>query len=376
MRIGSLNSYRLFLTTGSVVLLVAGSSIADADYSPTGPRGPEFRVAVDFGLVSAQGMGSAESWTTFQDPFEKAFTVEVPQGWTARGGLFRMGYSDERPMVDLISPDGRVNVRLGDLAVPVYTAPAQFHNHEGELVDLGAQAQLVVARYRSGPEFAVLYSHVRFSETCHQAAGDAVNVDFAVPNYIPFDGKVTNTSTGEIAYRCGTGGNQHIAFAYARTSSQGNIWTVPTLGSFISTPDQVNMARTALLHAAQTFKLNPQWIEQQRHFDAFAIQYQQARQQKRTQQTAEQVRQFEARMLTMRSQVTSFERRQAAQVVQVEGFSQALRGVTPTVDPLTCQAREVWTGGRSGYWTNGSGAVINTDLAPGAGWHQMEVLAP
>jgi hypothetical protein len=75
--------------------------------------------------IWAQGAGVA--WTRFQDPFEKAFTVEVPQGWTVRGGLFRMGFSDERPMVDLTSPDGQINVRLGDISIPVYTAPNQSH---------------------------------------------------------------------------------------------------------------------------------------------------------------------------------------------------------------------------------------------------------
>jgi len=46
----------------------------------------------------------------FEDPFEQAFTVEVPQGWTVRGGLFRLGYSDYRPMIDLVSPDGSINI--------------------------------------------------------------------------------------------------------------------------------------------------------------------------------------------------------------------------------------------------------------------------
>ena len=99
-------------------------------------------------------MGAAQSWTTFQDPLEKAFTVEVPQGWTARGGLFRMGYSDERAMIDLISPDGRVNVRLGDLAIPAYTVPTQSHDREGDMVDLGARRSWLlraIAAGRSSP---------------------------------------------------------------------------------------------------------------------------------------------------------------------------------------------------------------------------------
>ena len=37
---------------------------------------------------AAASNSSAPAWVTFQDPKEKAFTVEVPQGWTVHGGLF------------------------------------------------------------------------------------------------------------------------------------------------------------------------------------------------------------------------------------------------------------------------------------------------
>jgi len=286
-----------------------------------------------------------------------------------------MGYSDERPMIDLLSPDGRINVRLGDVSISPYTIPTQYHSREGEVYDLGAQAQLIVARYRTGPEFAVMYSHVRFYQACREAAGDAGHVDFTVPDYIPSDGAPSKTSTGAIAYRCGSGADERIAFVYDRTAATGGIWSVPTIGSFISTPDKVSVARAVLLHCAQTFKLNPQWVEKQKQLDAFALQYQRARQQKRQQDLAQQVQQFEARMQAMRDQVAGFERRQAAQSSQVEGFTQALRGVTPTIDPFTGQAREVWTGPKSNYWTNGTG-VVNSTNAPAAGWRQMQVTGP
>lgn len=330
--------------------------------------------------TSVDGMPAGSggmNWITFEDPFEKAFSVEVPQGWTVRGGLFRMGYSDERPMVDLISPDGRINVRLGDLSIPVYTAPNQNHMREGEVYDLGAQAQLIVARYRTGPEFAVLYSHVRFYQNCHEAAGDAADVEFDVPDYIPLEGGApAKSSTGAIAYRCGSGANERVAFAYARTSETGGIWSVPTMGSFLSPPDKVAVARAVLQHCAQTFKLSPAWIEKQKQLDAYAMQYQRARQQQRMQALAQQVQQFEAKMQAMRNQVASFERHQAAFQSQVDGFDQALRGVTPTIDPFTGEAKEVWTGTKSNYWENGKGDVVNSTNAPPGNWMHMPVPTP
>jgi len=318
--------------------------------------------------------GGSIAWTTFEDPFEEAFTAEVPKGWTVRGGLFRMGLSDERPMIDLTSADGNIHVRLGDLAIPVYTEPNAYHPREGEVYDLGAQAQLIVARYRSGPEFAVMYSHVRFYQECHDPSADAANVDFTVPDYIPAEGAPAQTSTGRIAYRCS--GGQRIAYAFTRTSLTGSIWGVPTIGSFLSPPGQVAFAKAVLDHCARTFTLSPVWLQRQKQMDAYALQYQRARQQQRMQALAQQVQQFEVKMQAMRDQVSAFEQRQNAQAAQVEGFTQALRGVTPTIDPFTGEAREVWTGPKSNYWTNGVGAVVNSTNAPAAGWRQMQVTGP
>lgn len=285
-----------------------------------------------------------------------------------------MGYSDERPMVDLTSPDGRMNVRLGDLSIPTYAIPSAYHPREGEVVDLGAQAQLVVAPYRTGPVFAVLYSHVRFYRDCHDAKGDAEAANFAVPDYLPEPGSPQKTTNGAIAYRCGTGPAERVAYAYARTTEANGVWSVPTMGSFLSPPDKAALARSILQHCAETFRINPQWIEKQKQMDAYAIQYQRMRQQQRIYELAQQVRQFEAKMQAMRDQVSSFEHHQAAFQQQVDGFSQALRGVTPTIDPFTGEAREVWTGPKSNYWTNGT-TVVNSVNGP-PGWSQMQVVQP
>ena len=331
--------------------------------------------------VSQQVAGSpatTPAWVSFQDPMEKAFTAEVPNGWTARGGLFRMGFSDERPMIDLTSPDGQTNVRLGDVAIPAYTVPTPLHPTEGQIYDLGAQAQLVIAKYRTGPEFAVLYAHVRFNKTCQNPTADTVDVNFSVPDYIPNAGAAsagTQSSTGRIAYSCGSG--QKIAFADVRTTLASGIWTAPTLASFVAPSAQLATARAVLLHCAQTFQLSPAWLDYQKQMDAYALQYQQARQQQRMAQLAQQVQQFEAQMQAMRNQVSAFENQQAAQAAQEQSFDNALVGVTPTVDPLTGQSRDVWSGPQSGYWTDGMGNVVNSASAPpGGAWHQLQVTGP
>jgi hypothetical protein len=326
--------------------------------------------------MSAATLSAASAdvtWVRFEDPFEHAFALEVPQGWTAKGGLFRLGFSDQRPMVDLRSPDGKINIRLGDVSIPSYAVPNQFHQREGEIYDLGAQAQMVVAKYRSGPEFAVLYSRGRFQSLCRNPQADQADVDFSVPDNLPADMNATRSSSGQIAYRCETDQGPAVAFAYSKTALYGQLWQVPALVSFIAPPAQVALARSVIQHSVQSFQIEPQWKVYQQRMDAEGQQYQQARQQQRMAALAQQVQQFEAKMRAMQEQVNAFERRQNAQAAQVKGFTDVLNGITPTSDPLTGEHRDVWTGTKNGYWVNGQGQVVNSDTLPAAGWQQLQV---
>ena len=329
--------------------------------------------------AGASAAGPALAWQRFSDPAENAFTLEVPQGWSVHGGLFRLGFSDTRAMVDMTSPDGRINVRLGDVAVPSYVVPSQYHAREGETYDLGAQAQMVVARYRRGPEFAVLYSHARFYQLCRNPGADSEHASFVVPDYVPDSVKPDESSSGQIAYHCDAAPGAspaaqqgQVAFAYARTARFQTIWQATALGSFIAPAAQVEVARAVLSHGAKTLQVRPEWIEYQKKMDAEGLAYQRARQQQRLAALGQQVQQFEGQMRAMQQQVSAFERHQAAQAAQVESFTNVLNGVTPTVDPLSGESRKVWTGPAAHYWVNGLGDVVNSNTQPSASWHEIQ----
>ncbi|MBV8495630.1 MAG: hypothetical protein JO361_02480 [Gammaproteobacteria bacterium] len=328
--------------------------------------------------AGAPGAGAAAPgalrWMSFVDPAEKGFTVEVPVGWTVKGGIFRLGFSDARGMVDMSSPDGRINVRLGDVAVPTYVAPTQYHAREGEVYDLGAQAQMVVARYRPGPEFAVLYSHARFHALCHDPKGDSTPSGISLPDVVPSEAPPDQSSSGAISYRCDTAQGPAVAFAWAKTALFKSIWGVTPLASFYAPADQVELARAVLLRSAKSFQLRPEWLQYQKQMDAQGLEYQRARQQQRMVALGQQVQQFESRMAAMRAQVSAFERHQAAQAAQVESFTNVLNGITPTIDPLTGEARTVWTGPAGRYWVNGLGDVVNSNSQPSASFHEIQPL--
>jgi hypothetical protein len=73
----------------------------------------------DLGATSA-------NWVTVRDTREKAFSIQVPQGWKTYGGLFRFSTIDARMIVDMTSPDGLTNLRVGDSTVPPYRVPGPF----------------------------------------------------------------------------------------------------------------------------------------------------------------------------------------------------------------------------------------------------------
>lgn len=331
------------------------------------PSGPEALTA-----VHRNRDVSDLRWEKFQDPFEHAFTIEVPQGWTVKGGLFRVGYSDYRPMLDLRSPDGKTQIRSGDVAIPSYTSLNQYHTREGEINDLGAQGQSVYARYRTGKEFAGLYALTHFKTLCQTLTPQETDQTSPVKEANSGkDGANIKTSAGAITYRCDSSQGSRTVYVYARTTVSQPLWQVTSLVSFIAPTDEVPLARGVLMHGSQTFHVDPPWIEYQKKMDADGLQYQIARQRQRRRAIGQQAQQFEARMQTMQNQVSAFERQQDTQAGQVDSFGNMLTGITPTVDPLNGEVRNVWTGPRNGYWINGQGTVVNSDTSPGAGFHPL-----
>lgn len=303
-------------------------------------------------------------WQSYQDPLEQAFKLDVPSGWAVKGGMFRLGFSDHRIMVDMTSADGKVNIRLGDLAIPTYFLPNQFHR-EGEVYDLGAQAQGRVARYRTGEEFAQAYGRVRFARLCPNLTPQQTSL----PPVTKLDAPpgVSQASEGEATFACG----DRTAYVYAQTALTGGLWQVSSLASYVAPEGQVALARSIIQHSAKSFQLSPAWIQKQNQLDQEALVYQRQRQQARMQAFSAQMRQFEAQMQGMRNQVAAFERGQAQRNAQFEAMDHVISGITPATDPYG-NTMSVFNGPHSHYWYNpGTGQKVNSDTSPGPGWEEL-----
>src|ERR1700758_4221062 len=59
-----------------------------------------FLNATAFGLsISSENSATPlpkVTYVKFEDSLEHAFTAEVPEGWEAKGGVYRLGFSDAR----------------------------------------------------------------------------------------------------------------------------------------------------------------------------------------------------------------------------------------------------------------------------------------
>jgi uncharacterized coiled-coil protein SlyX len=315
-------------------------------------------------LAGGRGAAADQSYVSFTDPLERAFVLDLPTGWPARGGMFRLGYSDYRLMIALRSADGESDIRLGDVAVPSYALPTSTHG-EGEPDDLGAQAQLIFARYRSGGDYATLYALTRFKKSCTRL----VPLKNAWKPVVGGKGVA-----GSVTFRCDGSGGTRTAFVYAKTLNQPPLWQVTSLVSFLAPANRVASVEAIIAHAASTFKLEPAWIAYQQKMDAQGLRYQVARQRERMAELGQQVAAFQSRMHAMQDQVNAFERGQSARQAQFEGFDNAINGITPTTDPLDGETRDVWTGPHNGYWVNGSGTIVNSANSPGSGYRQLQPL--
>ena len=316
------------------------------------------------GQVNASPSGDQSgnvAWQQYQDPLEQAFTLDVPTGWTVKGGMFRLGYSDHRVMVDMTSPDGKTNIRIGDLAIPTYFLPNQFH-HEGQVYDLGAQAQGRVARYRTGQEFAKSYGEGRFARICPNLT--AQQSTLAPIQHLDTPQGADRASEGDITYACA----DRTGYVYAQTALMKGLWQATALVSYLAPPDQVAETREIILHSNKSFQLSPAWIEKQNKMDSDALVYQRLRQQQRWTTFNAQMREFEARMQGMRNQVNDFERGQAQRQQQFQQMDNIISGITPSVDPYGNHV-SAFNGPHNHNWYNpGTGKTVSSDLSPGPGW--------
>jgi hypothetical protein len=304
-------------------------------------------------FCSWTGLGQANTgWTTMIDAREQAFSIDVPTGWNARGGMFRFNTVDARPFVDMNSPDGRINIRIGDASIPSYDLPSPALQRLRSISPF-------VAPYATGDQFAAKYGQARFKTMCQN-----VQVTHTGQNE-PTWGRGTASvrmTAGWAGFSCVSNGQPAVAFVYAETlvveptfGSAGH-WYVITLGSVIAPAAEGKAAGDMLAHSYKSIGLNPAWMRNQAQMIAAVRQgiLNAAAMVQRINAAAQQNFQRNMKMITR----------------QADNFNDVLLGQTYARDS-SGQRWVVQTGTGGTQWVDARGVVKESALVPGPGYKQL-----
>ncbi len=300
----------------------------------------------------------AGEWTRFTDPNENAFSLDVPVGWRAEGGLVRRGPIDVSMFLRALSPDGTVLLVLGDPGPAVFHTPGFDNRGQGQ-------------PYRPGLSYARLYAEQALAPLCaglRYVSGadrpDLANGPLAGPPGI------AQRDAGEATFACTHGGKPASAYIYASTyylrtpmPAMSAIWGVSMLAGCIAPADQVAAMKRVLLHMVTSARLDPQWARRQQ-----AVIDQATRMINGI--TAAQQQAFEHSMARARAQ-------ERAMTQQFDAFDQVITGTGTFADPSG--RRYELDNTQPYHWVRPGGQTAQTagpTPPPGYDWQRLQQVPP
>jgi len=245
----------------------------------SGARAPAAAAAVgSTAHATAQGSPPAVQalkvarYTSFTDPEEHAFSMEVPEGWHTVGALARHGVVQISPFVRTLAPDRMTYLMVGEPTLLSYAPPTavtqKLGYREGTLHNAGAGGVTMILRYIPGAQFARLYGQTALGALCAQLhfVSAAERADFVaaadqlIPTVIP-----SSSSGGEASFTCRHGGQEMAARvdAVTRVTRDNQLWNVIFLRALLTPKSESDAAFEILKHMTVTFRYDPAWVQQQ-----------------------------------------------------------------------------------------------------------------
>ena len=301
--------------------------------------------------------GGGVSYVKWQDPNEKAFTLEAPQGWQVTGGLYRFHAVDVRPDVQITSPDGQMSFRIGDQDVPPYTVPSQMLDMtgfpEGSWYSSMGMTWMIRS-YVSGLDFAREYLMQHLPDGCVDAniTDERDRPDLAQPIndvYAQFNlyGASVTVSIGEVTAECQMNGQPVIAYCLARTmltqTPNVGIWTMDYLLYGVAPAAEQETAKAILTHIASSYQPDPDWVRRQAELSGAVADI--------TAKMGDDILQIMRQAFEYTSQVQDDAARH---------WSNMILGMTDVRDPATGEEWRV-ANGHNYYWRKGD-IIVGTDI--------------
>jgi hypothetical protein len=348
---------RLSMVAALAVGCRSGKTVVSAEAA--GTQGQSQPVAYQPQPRAAGAVGDTARWVTVRDQREEAFSIDVPLGWNATGGMFRYRIAYPRPSIDMNSPDGRINLRIGDSTIPNYQTP----NPNPYLpVTPGGPP---VARYASGDVFAGKYGLARFGSMCQGI--ELKGTRPAQPKYSRADSAYTQSTAGVANFTCVRNGVQMSGYVYAETMlvravwGQPSNWYVMALGSYLAPAAQEQTAAALLKHSAESIVMSPEWLETQAGLVGSA--------------TRINLGTADANAAATREMNARQEKWKKMMAGETDNFNDILNGRTFTLDPSTGKTWDVPTGTGGQKWMDNQQNVVSSAMQPGPSFHALETIS-
>jgi hypothetical protein len=226
--------------------------------------------------ASAVAQSDQIALTAFADPTENAFAVQVPRGWTVRGGVERLSSITVTEWVTESSPDGATQVFFGDPSVPGFRVP-NGNQAEGTVAPpLSYQVPPpVVLAYRPGAAFAEFYGPKSL------AAIGCVDARVTGRQPIPGLAQMQRDRAAEIyraagsnlspqpheagiaGFTCQIGGRPFAAGVIADTTQPiaAGTWEVTLVAGFLAPPGEQDAALAITSQLIASRRRNPNWVQ-------------------------------------------------------------------------------------------------------------------
>jgi hypothetical protein len=346
------------ISVAALVILMAAcrsSQTASAASEAKTDGGPPATLS---GSPAAQAGAGGVAWVTLRDSREQAFSIQVPQGWKVAGGMFRYKIVYPRPTVDMTSPDGMTNVRVGDATIPNYQTP----NLNPYLPKTAGGPP--VANYAAGDVFAGKYGQARFGSMCQSLQLKSSQTE--QPKYSQQVQGYVQATAGIANFSCTLNGKPMTGYVYAETMlvkgafGQPSTWYVTALGSYLAPAAQAQAASAILQYSASTLTMNPNWTAWQKYLVAMGTRINLNTAQK----TKEATDAMNAREAQWRKMMAG----------ETDDFNDILNGTTFTLDPTTGQQYEVPTGPGGQKWMDDQNHVASAAMQPGPAYHALQTI--
>ena len=344
---------------------------------------PRHSPAASAHAVTVSTNGAILMFAPWHDPKEGAFTLNVPQGWQVSGGTFRDSAIDPRHTLRATSPDGGIQIMMGDSKLIPREVPNRMFGYagmrEGQVTQGAWGAPLLIARYQTGMQFAENYIRTALCrEPQITASGILADATRDLNQQAIAYGRSMNmpaqANVGEVSFRCGAqAGYVRASTVIGGPPNGAQIWAVLELSGYIvNNPSQAAFARYILDNVVSSLQLSPEWEARQAaatHDVTGAVTRAQ-------QQMSASIAQH-AREEAHNNQIdvmSNWEKNNKIHDAAMQHDSESRRGVVTASDPI--QGNRTVSNEYNYVWTRPDGSIAgtNTTTPPdySSGWRMMQ----